>query len=807
MFESPVLNEIVEKGTQKNTSFVKEVLKDFWTCCISRETSLLARREVLTGKAKFGITGDGKELPQVAMARAFKKGDWRSGYYRDQTLMFALGLSTVEQFFAQLYADADNDPFSGGRQMNSHYATPIVDHQGEWVDQMSQYNTSSDISSTGGQMARGLGLALASKKYRESSALKKNTKFSKKGNEVCFITIGDASTSEGVFWETVNAAGVTQVPLAISVWDDGYGISVPKKYQTTKGSISKVLEGFRLNKKGEGIDIYQAKGWNYPELCAMYEKGIEKIRKTHIPALFHVEELTQPQGHSTSGSHERYKSQDRLEWERDLDCIKVMAQWIIDSKLATEKEVEKIREEAKKYVRKAKTNAWSQYIKPVKEDLAVIQELYQQLVIDFPQIEGVKEVQQELNNMIEPLFGEIVASVRRMTFQLIGSQGSAISQLQDWLHKAKLLGQKRYSTQLYADSPKSALNVSAVPASYSDNSPIVNGYQVLNKFFDKTLENNPLFFAFGEDVGHIGDVNQGLAGMQKKHGKERVFDTGIREWTIMGSAIGMAMRGLRPLAEIQYLDYLIYGLEPLTDDLATLRYRSNGLQCAPAIIRTRGHRLEGIWHAGSPLGMMIHSLRGIYLCVPRNMTQAVGFYNTMLQSNDPAIVVECLNGYRLKEKLPDNLGEFSLPLGVPEVLQEGTDVTLVTYGSCVRVAQEGIRLLQKKGISVELIDVQTLLPFDLEHRIVRSLQKTNRIVFMDEDVPGGATSFMMQEVLETQGGYQYLDEAPVTLTAKAHRPPYGSDGDYFSKPNPEDVFETIYKMMHQASPGQFPAIE
>ncbi len=806
MFDSPIINEIVEKGTQKDNSFVREVLKDFWTCCISREASLLARREVLTGKAKFGITGDGKEVPQVAMARAFKKGDWRSGYYRDQTLMFALELSTVEDFFAQLYADHDNDPFSGGRQMNSHYATPMVDKYGEWVKQTAQYNTSSDISSTGGQMARGLGLAIASKKYRESEDLRDTTDFSENGNEVCFCTIGDASTSEGIFWETVNAAGVTQVPMAISVWDDGYGISVPKKYQTTKGSISEVLEGFRVNEKGEGMDIYNAKGWNYPELCAMYDKGIEKMRRTHTPALFHIEELTQPQGHSTSGSHERYKTSDRLEWEKELDCIKVMAEWMVDSKLATESEIESIKAEARKYVRQAKNNAWSDYYEPIKIYLAEAFSLFERLVVDFSEVEEIKSIQQDLKKMIDPLFAEIIAHLRRVAFVLVGKKSETLSELHSWLQRANNIGHQRYHTHLYSESDKSALKVPAVPAKYSDDSPVLNGFQILNKFFDHTLANNPQFFAFGEDVGHIGDVNQGFAGLQEKYGKERVFDTGIREWTIMGTAIGMAMRGLRPIAEIQYLDYLIYGLQPLTDDLATLRYRSNGQQCAPAIIRTRGHRLEGIWHSGSPLGMMIHSLRGIYLCVPRNMTQAVGFYNTMLHSNDPAIIIECLNGYRLKERLPENLSAFKLPLGVPEVLQEGADVTLVTYGSCVRVAQAGIRLLANAGISVELIDVQTLLPFDLEHSIVQSLEKTNRIVFMDEDVPGGATSYMMQEVLETQNGYRFLDAAPITLTAKAHRPPYGSDGDYFTKPNPEDVFETIYNIMSENDPLQFPAL-
>lgn len=806
MIDNPVFTRSIEQSGGADNEYIREVLKDFWTCCISREASLLGRKEVLTGKAKFGILGDGKEVPQVALARAFKKGDWRSGYYRDQTLMFALDLCTVEDFFAQLYADSANDPFSGGRQMNSHFATRIIEPDGSWSDHKSHYNISSDISSTGGQMGRALGLALASKKYRESETLRNTTDFSQNGNEVCFCTIGDASTSEGVFWETVNAAGVMRVPLAISIWDDGYGISVPKKYQTTKGDISEILEGFRLDEESNGIDIYRLKGWDYPTLCEVYEKGIEKMRKTHIPAIFHVDELTQPQGHSTSGSHERYKSKERLTWEKEMDCIKMMRQWIIDTGIASKKVVDEIAEEAKAFVKEAKNNAWNNYMNPVKASFAEIKEIYSKIADQHSGNANIDGVSNDLNKMMNPLFAEILQNARRMLFFTAHENIPAVKELRSWIDTAKAEGHHRYHTKLYSTSKFAALNVPVVPAEFSPTSKTVNGYQVLNHFFDKLLERTPNLFAFGEDVGHIGDVNQGFAGMQDKYGKERVFDTGIRENTIMGQAIGMAMRGLRPIAEIQYLDYLIYGLQTLTDDLATLRYRSNGLQQAPAIIRTRGHRLEGIWHAGSPMGMLVNSLRGMYICVPRNMTQAVGFYNTLIQSDDPGLVIECLNGYRLKERRPDNIKTFTVPLGVPEVLSEGTDITLVTYGSCVRVAEEGIALLSQKGVSVELIDVQTLLPFDLEHRILGSLKKTNRIVFMDEDVPGGATSYMMQEVLEVQGGYKYLDASPVTVTAKAHRPPFGSDGDYFSKPNAEDVFNVLYNIMNEADPNSYPEI-
>ncbi len=792
-------NITTETTSTKNRQpdFTREtILRDFRICAVSREVSLLGRREVLTGKAKFGILGDGKEVVQVALSYAFREGDHRSGYYRDQTWMFANELASVEDFFAQLYADTRNDPFSGGRQMNAHFATPFIDEQGNWLNQKELLNSTADVSNTAGQMARALGVALASKKYRNSPELSEGTPFSNHGNEVCFCTIGDASTSEGVFWETVNAAGVMKVPLAVFVWDDGYGISVPKEYQTTKASISQALDGFQLNEEGYGIRIYKAKGWDYPTLVQLFTEEIEKVRRDHIPAVFHIDELTQPQGHSTSGSHERYKSKDRLKWEREFDCLVKMEDWIVAEGFATRKECAQIRSEAKKYVKECRDRAWKAFASPVKRRLQSLRKIYNQ-------IEGQNDLKQELKSLMNPVITEILQNARKMYQRIMRRSHPAVAALKNWIDELNQEGKQAYETHLYSTSPKSALKVPIVRPIYSEESPLKNGYEVLNHFFDKVLERDPRFYAFGEDVGKIGDVNQGFAKLQDKYGEHRVFDTGIREWTIVGQAIGMAMRGLRPLAEVQYLDYLLYGLEPLSDDLATLRYRSNGKQQAPAIIRTRGHRLEGIWHSGSPMGMIINALRGIYVCVPRNMTQAAGFYNTFLQSDDPGLVIESLNGYRLKERLPDNIGEYTIPLGVPEIITEGEDVTLVTYGSCVRIAKAGVEQLKAIGISAELIDVQTLLPFDLEHQIVQSLKKTNRIVFMDEDVPGGATSYMMQQVLEVQDGYHYLDSPPVTLTAAANRPPYGSDGDYFVKPNAEDVFDVIFKMMLEAEPGRF----
>lgn len=797
------MQDIILDESILTDQYKKEVVRDFELCCISREASVLARKEVLTGKAKFGITGDGKEVAQVVLAKFFQKGDFRAGYYRDQTLMFALGICTVEQFFAQLYADNNNDPFSGGRQMNNHFATPLIDDTGEWTDHTSSYNISADVSCTAGQMARALGLALASQKYRAMPKLSKNSLFSNHGNEVTFCTIGDASTSEGVFWETLNTAAVKQLPLAVSVWDDGYGISVPTKFQTVKESISKALEGFRLDETATGIDIYVVKGGDYKELCTVYNNSISKTRKKHTPCLIHVTEMTQPQGHSTSGSHERYKSTERLEWERKHDCITKMGEWMVKNELASDKEILEIKKRAKNFVKESKDKAWKAYMSPIKTEMAAINEIYTDLaeVVDNKTV--VVELHHALNRLMSPINSEIVKNARQMLFAIINENDAVKKPLKEWLHIQMQLAHNHFHTHLYSHSPNSALNVPAVPPEYSQNSPVKNGYEILNNFFDKAFQKHPNLLAFGEDVGQIGDVNQGFAGMQTKYSKERVFDTGIREWSIMGQGLGLAMRGFRPIAEIQYLDYLIYGIEPLSDDLATLRYRSNNQQMAPAIIRTRGHRLEGIWHAGSPLGMIINALRGMYVCVPRNMTQATGMYNTLLQSDDPALVIESLNGYRLKERLADNIGEYTVPLGIPEVLQEGEDVTVVTYGSCVRIVQAGIVLLEKHGISVELIDVQTLLPFDIENRIGQSLEKTNRILFVDEDVPGGATAYMLQEIIEKQSGYQYLDSPPVTLTAKAHRPPYGSDGDYFSKPNPEDVFEAVFKIMQEATPNKW----
>jgi len=781
--------------------FAENVMKDYWTCLVSREVSLMGRKEVLTGKAKFGILGDGKEVAQVAMARAFKKGDWKSGYYRDQTFMMATGLCAVEDFFAQLYADADHDPFSGGRQMNAHFATDTIDHNGEWTIHTEMYNVSSDISPTGGQMARALGLALASKKYREID-IPEGEKFSKKGNEVSFVTIGDASTSEGVFWETINAAAVMQVPLLVAVWDDGYGISVPVELQTVKSSISKALAGFEVEKKSNGIYIFKVKGWDYPNLCATFEKAAELVRKEHIPALVHVQEITQPQGHSTSGSHERYKSPERLEWEKDFDGIQKMREWILINGIAGESSLDDLEKSARQHAKEGKDTAWQRYAGQVKQHQNDLLSIIDQIPAEL-KTEAVQKIGEELKTAINPGFAEVVQLARRLDIHLKRFSSGKSEPLNNFLAAAKEIARKRYHTHLWSESEQAAIMAKSVPARYSSEAQEVPGFQILNQFFDGILENNPYVIAFGEDVGKIGDVNQGFAGMQAKHGTERVFDTGIREWTIMGQAIGTSMRGLRPIAEIQYLDYLAYGFSALSDDLATIRYRTAGKQKAPAIIRTRGHRLEGVWHAGSPMGMIVSSMRGIHICVPRNMVQAAGMYRTLLQSDDPGIVVECLNGYRLKELMPDNLHEFSVPLGIPEILQSGQDITLVTYGSCVREALEALELLKPFNISVELIDVQTLLPFDLEGVIMASLKKTSRIIFLDEDVPGGATAFMMQQVLEVQGGYRYLDAAPVTISAKEHRTPFGSDGDYFTKPGPEDIFDALYEMMKESFPDRY----
>lgn len=779
----------------------EEALHDYYICCLSREVSLTIRREVLTGKAKFGVSDDGKELFQVAMAKAFRKGDFRSDYYRGHTLLLALELATPEDLFAQLYADADNDPFSGGRQMNNHHATPLITPEGDWLNHRERYNLSSDISTTAGQMARGIGLAMASKKYRDRPDLKAEN-FSDNGQEVVFCCIGDASTSEGAFWETLNAAGVHQLPLVTTVADDGYGISVPREVQTTKDSISEALAGMEAKSGTNGMGIYKVKGWDYPALCEAYEQSTSQARLNHRPALVHVEELTQPQGHSTSGSHERYKSKARLKWEAEHDCNRKFKRWLLEEGIASEQELEELAQKAQKTVKQARSRAWKRYNEP-------IQQVWKTLTADFAQLatdagtDRARRMEEALKALINPVRADIIKLIRQMLFATRQLDSPERQRLQAFLEEVNQTMEQRYHTHLYSQTDRAALQVPVNPAIYSDDAPVLNGYEILNQFFDQAMDSRPELFAFGEDVGKIGDVNQGFAGLQEKHGAERIFDTGIREWTIMGYALGMAMRGLRPIAEIQYLDYLIYGLSPLSDDLATLRYRSNSIQAAPAIIRTRGHRLEGIWHSGSPISVLLGALRGIHLLVPRNMVQAAGFYNTLLQSDDPGLIIECLNGYRLKERLPDNLYTFTVPIGVPEILRSGEDVTLLTYGSCVRVAEAACDQLEEEGISVELVDAQSLLPFDLEHLTVGSLQKTNRLVVLDEDVPGGASAYLLQQVLEKQGGYRWLDSKPVTITATDHRPPYGTDGDYYSKPNPEDVFERILEMMQEAEPERF----
>jgi pyruvate/2-oxoglutarate/acetoin dehydrogenase E1 component/TPP-dependent pyruvate/acetoin dehydrogenase alpha subunit len=784
--------------------YAQEVIRDYWLCCVSREASLLSRKEVLTGKAKFGISGDGKEVAQIALSRFFLKGDYRSGYYRDQTMAFALGICSVEGYFAQLYADCENDGMSSGRQMSSHFASPFVDENGQWLDLKNRYNFSADISPTAGQMARALGLAFASKKYRQLWDSVAWSKMSDHGDEVVFCTIGDASTSEGVFFETINAAAVLQVPLVVSVWDDGYGISVPRALQTAKDSISRALEGFLKDDKNDnGILIYTVKAWDYVGLCEAYEKAVKKARETHTPVLVHVQEVTQPQGHSTSGSHERYKSKERLQWEQDMDGLLKMGEWMVNHELVTQEELDTIAEHGRQYARQAKNQAWNDYRSQAQRVFKELDDLF--VSMENGSSSGlVAQYRSMLNELMTPMISEMISLARKLMFEMTSNSISGIQPLKHWLDKQYAKYEAAYNDQLYAEGNGSALNVPVVAAQYEEDAPVWNGFQILNQFFDESFEKRPELLAFGEDVGKIGDVNQGFAGLQEKFGEHRIFDTGIREWTIVGQAIGLAMRGFRPIAEIQYLDYLIYALSPLSDDLATLRYRTRGRQKAPVIIRTRGHRLEGIWHSGSPIGMLLGSLRGMHVLVPRNMTQAAGMYNTLLKSDEPALVVECLNGYRLKERKPSNLLDFTVPLGVPDVLSEGHDITLVTYGSSVRVAQEGIEQLSKLGISVELIDVQSLLPFDIHHSIQKSLRKTNRLMVLDEDVPGGASAFIMQQILEVQQGYRWLDAAPVTLTAHAHRPPYGSDGDYFSKPNPEDVVQRVWQIMHESDPGRFP---
>ena len=803
--------ELVEDTIEKTKipkDAQKEILDDYRLAVLSRETSLLGRREVLTGKAKFGIFGDGKEIAQIALAKQFKKGDWRSGYYRDQTFMMAAGLLSVREFFAQLYAhpSVKAEPASGGRQMNGHYATRFIDDEGNWLNQNELKNVSADISPTGGQMPRLLGLAYASSFYKQNKGLKEHSKnYSKEGNEVAFGTIGDASTSEGPFWETINAAGVLSVPLVMSVWDDGHGISVPKKYQTTKGSISEALSGFQRKEGTNGYEIFKVKGWDYAKLLLTYDKAVAISRDNHIPVLIHVEELTQPQGHSTSGSHERYKSKERLEWETEYDGIVQFKKWILEIGAATNEELEEIHKAAKKEVREGKKAAWEAFVDSMRVEKEEVLTLLNNLANNSPNKVFIEKLINSLKGNTEPERKVIYEAVRRSLRIARSEDNDSKDTLIAWYDAQNELNEDRYDSNLHEPGDRSALNVEPIEAEYAEEN-LVDGREVLRENFDSILTNKPEVLIFGEDSGKIGGVNQSLEGLQEKHGELRVFDTGIRECTIVGQAIGMAMRGLRPIAEIQYLDYLLYAIQLISDDLATVQYRSKGGQKAPVIIRTRGHRLEGVWHSGSPMGMILNAVRGVYVCVPRNMTQAAGFYNTLLAGEDPAIVIESLNGYRLKEKLPTNLGEFTVPLGQPEIMREGNDITVVTYGSMVRMVEEVAKQLTEVGISIEIIDVQTLLPFDIEEMIVESLSKTNRILFVDEDVPGGASAYMMQQVLEKQGGYQLLDSDPKTLTAKEHRPAYGSDGDYFSKPSLEDIFDAAYEIMSEFNPSAFPSI-
>lgn len=774
---------------------------------------MLGRRDVMGGRAKFGIFGDGKEVAQLAAARFFDRGDYRSGYYRDQTFVAALGELSWNEFFAQLYAhpDVEADPNTAGRSMNGHYATRWLNTQGLWRNQTELYNSVCDISPTAGQIPRSLGLAYASKLFRHNPQLSGLTNFSHNGNEIVFATIGDASTSQGMFWETMNAAGVLQVPLLMSVWDDGYGISVPVEYQTIKGSISKALAGFQRDECAEdghenGIEIFSVKGWDYVGLLEVYQQAAHLCREEQIPVLVHVQELTQPQGHSTSGSHERYKSKERLAWEVEHDCNRMFRQWILENGYASSEELETIEEKAKQVAKKARLEAWNAFQASMKDDFDEAVDLLQQAARHHPKSTELMAIREELRKNFQPIRRDAVTAVRKALRLLRTDAGVARQRLQAWLARTNAENADRFGSHLYSESPESPMLVEGVPAEFTEDSPVLDGYQILQRYFDQLFAHDPRVVALGEDVGKIGDVNQGFAGLQEKYGEIRITDTGIRETTIIGQGIGLAMRGLRPIVEIQYFDYIYYALATLTDDLATLLYRTKGGQKAPLIVRTRGHRLEGIWHSGSPLGAMLGSLRGLHILVPRNMTQAVGFYNTLLKGDDPALLIESLNGYRLKELLPDNLGEFCVPLGVPEILRSGSDLTIVTYGSMCRIVMEAAGQLAQLGISAEVIDVQTLLPFDVKHTIVESIKKTNRVLFADEDVPGGASAYMMQQVLECQNAYRYLDSPPCTLAAKPHRPAYGSDGDYFSKPNVDDVIDGAYALMSEAEPERFPKL-
>lgn len=796
------------KTLSKGKLDTAEILRDYRIAVESREASLIGRKEVFMGKAKFGIFGDGKELAQIAMAKVFKNGDFRSGYYRDQTFMMAIDGLSIQEYFAQLYAhmSIEAEPASGGRMMNGHFANRLLDEEGNWKKQTEMKNSSADISPTAGQMPRLVGLAYASKLYRENPKLEQFKDFSINGNEIAFGTIGNASTSEGHFFEAINAAGVLQVPMVISIWDDDYGISVPKEYHTTGGSISDFLAGMQRKKGKSGYEVIKVKGWDYEALQAAYLKAEKIAREEHVPVMVHVQEITQPQGHSTSGSHERYKSKERLEWEKAHDCNLKFREWILDQNIIEEAELVNLEKEAKEAAKKGRLEAWNEFIQEIKDEQAQAVEIMEALSQESALGGSIIPIITELKKTVNPIRLDAVKAIKKILRITRNEETSSRASLVAWLKRYMDLNEDRYSSHVMSESSQASSKVEAIPAQYSDSSPLVDGREVLQACFDAALSRDPRVFAIGEDVGKIGDVNQAFAGLQDKYGELRVTDTGIRETTIIGQGIGAALRGLRPITEIQYLDYLLYAVQTLSDDLATLHHRTAGGQKAPLIIRTRGHRLEGVWHSGSPISMILGSLRGINVLVPRDMTQAAGFYNTMLQSDDPALIIECLNGYRLKERIPDNIGDFTVPLGVPEVIREGSDVTVVTYGSMCRIVTQAAQELEEVGISVEVIDVQSLLPFDVHHSIVDSVKKTNRVIFADEDVPGGASAYMMQKVVEEQGAYRFLDSEPGTIAAKEHRPAYASDGDYWSKPSVETVFDKVYGMMSEVDPNGYPEL-
>jgi pyruvate/2-oxoglutarate/acetoin dehydrogenase E1 component/TPP-dependent pyruvate/acetoin dehydrogenase alpha subunit len=803
--ENPFMTQAETNTALTFEDFKKEVLRDYKIAITSRECSLLGRREVLTGKAKFGIFGDGKEVPQLAMAKAFKKGDFRSGYYRDQTFMMAIGELNIQQFFAGLYGhtDINHDPMSAGRQMGGHFMTHSLNADGSWKDLTAQRNSSADISPTAGQMPRLLGLAQASKIYRNVAGIN-TTNFSDKGNEIAWGTIGNASTSEGLFFETINAAGVLQVPMVMSVWDDEYGISVHARHQTTKENISEILNGFQRDENNDGYEILRVKGWDYADLVSTYERAAQIARDEHVPVLIHVTELTQPQGHSTSGSHERYKNAERLEWEGDFDCVKQMKIWMVTYSIASQEELDEIDANAKKEAMEGKKAAWEAFISPIKEEQRQLADLLEKTANTSENKVFIQKYAADLSSIKEPMRKDLLTTARKVLRMVINENGKA--GLSEWITNYTQKIQPNFSSHLFSESAKNVASVREVLPVYNESAEDADGRVVLRDNFDAIFAKYPEALVFGEDAGNIGDVNQGLEGLQEKYGEARVGDMGIREATILGQGIGMAMRGLRPIAEIQYLDYLLYAIQIMSDDLATLQYRTRGKQKAPLIIRTRGHRLEGIWHSGSPMGMIINAIRGIHVLVPRNMTKAAGFYNTLLQTDEPALVVECLNGYRLKEKMPLNLGEFKTPIGVVETIKKGSDITLVSYGSTLRLVEQAAKELMEIGIDCEIIDIQSLLPFDIKHDIVKSIMNTNRLLVIDEDVPGGASAFILQQILEEQDGYDFLDSKPQTLTAKAHRPAYGTDGDYFSKPSAEDIYEKVYAMMSESNPTKFPRL-